>query len=340
MDRIERSIVVVNQKGGVGKTEVVKNLANAMNGSMTKRLLIIDVDPNGDQALDWGIGSDDGFNLASALMGSGELEPIELRPGIDLIAGGSVLADMIDELMDPHFGEGGRATREIRLISESALADAVNPLVDERGYQLVLIDTPPGERMIRRLVMTSSLYGILVTKPDYASRAGFAGFVRDAQKFGDDDFNILGAYIGPVPVGASRIKAENKRKLETEVETLYHSLHLARVQENKERSEAGLEPLAEQTMEDVHVFETSIPETRHAVVARELGLPALDYIDKEKFREAVLELDEQSRRYFPFPSGTKLETAKAWAFSHKSLAEEIHARYMELEFGQSEGKQS
>jgi chromosome partitioning protein len=127
---MSRVVVVVNQKGGVGKTTTAVNLSAYL--AIGSRVLLVDLDPQANATSSLGV---DWRTLErsvyEALMQQAPLESAilrEVQPGLDLAPAAPALAGAQIELVE----QGDR---------EGRLRRALEPLRDR--YDLIVVDCPP-----------------------------------------------------------------------------------------------------------------------------------------------------------------------------------------------------
>lgn len=123
-----RTIVFANQKGGVAKTTSTINTASALE-KMGKKVLLVDMDPQGDLTDGVGVDSEEAEFTVYEVMKS----QCPARDAIVNAMVGSVLVGSIDMSMaDQEFNQPGR---------EQMLKEALCEVKDD--FDFVLIDTPP-----------------------------------------------------------------------------------------------------------------------------------------------------------------------------------------------------
>lgn len=123
-------IAIANQKGGVGKTTTAINLSQAL-ALLDKRVLLVDLDPQGNATQGMGINLESITNSIGDLILSREIAAesvIYKGDGVDLIPSTPLLAKTERELVRITNGEL-RFAQRIRELREK--------------YDLILIDTPP-----------------------------------------------------------------------------------------------------------------------------------------------------------------------------------------------------
>jgi chromosome partitioning protein len=168
-----RTIGIVNQKGGVGKTTTAVNLAACL-AVAERRTLLVDLDPQGNATS--GLGVDKGALESSVY---------------DVLVGGLPLASAVRPTMIP-FLEILPATvdlfgAEIELVSvigrEHRLASALEGQTD--GYDFVLVDCPPSLGLLTVNALTAVDSVLIPIQCEYYALEGLSqllGTIRIVQK--------------------------------------------------------------------------------------------------------------------------------------------------------------
>lgn len=166
-------VTISNLKGGVGKTVSVVNLA-ASYARMGKRVLVLDMDPQGDATGYLGveeIAAEQNKHLAHAIEGKLSLEQIRLPTtveGVDILAGTRELREVQKRMegeLDQH------------LLLDSLLS---NKAIKE--YDLVLIDTHPSEDCLLVSALYSSHYYLIPLFPERRTSNAVSTMIAFASK--------------------------------------------------------------------------------------------------------------------------------------------------------------
>lgn len=199
---IPNSILVMNGKGGVGKTSLVANLAaNAAAGGW--KVLAVDTDPQGNLARDLGVlaPSDAGRNLREAGLAMELLEPMrDVRPNLDVAPGGEELHGLLGNIQ-ACFSRG-------QFLSATAVIErAIAPIA--ASYDLVVMDSPPGEKALQTAAARAARFILIPTCPDECSIDGL-GVVFDhyhqlRHEGTNPQLGVLGVVLALVPVAGTAI---------------------------------------------------------------------------------------------------------------------------------------
>ncbi len=126
-----KTIAIANQKGGVGKTTTTVNLAVGL-ANLGKKVLLIDMDPQGNATMGCGV---DSRNLSHSAC---ELLLAECTPQEAICAGAGGRIDLIGANTD-------LTAAELALMQaddpQHALKKQIQPIT--AGYDYILIDCPP-----------------------------------------------------------------------------------------------------------------------------------------------------------------------------------------------------
>lgn len=156
-----RLIACTNQKGGVGKTTTVVNLASylALAGD---RVLVIDLDPQGNATSGLGINRSEGSSVYDAVVDDVELTELVREtgiPGLSLVPSSIALAGAEIEL----------TPLEQR---ERRLARLLVPIRDQ--YEWVLLDCPPSLGLLTVNALTAADGTLIPIQCEYYALEGLA----------------------------------------------------------------------------------------------------------------------------------------------------------------------
>jgi chromosome partitioning protein len=205
---ISNSILVLNGKGGVGKTSLAANLAGlaALSGW---KVLAVDLDPQGNLGRDLGYlaDADDGGTLArAAALGERPTPMQSVRPNLDVLAGGPALDGLVAELQ--------RALLGGELAAVDRLGAALAAVAVD--YDLVVIDSPPGEALLHAAAVRAVHYILIPTRADAASVDGLGRVAAVVAREGaaNPRLEVLGVVLGPLPIQARAIARRTRAELE------------------------------------------------------------------------------------------------------------------------------
>ena len=166
-------VTVSNLKGGVGKTVSVVNLA-ASYAQMGKRVLVLDMDPQGDATGYLGTEESaitENRQLAHAIVGKLSLDQVRLKTavdGVDILAGTRELRE-IQKRME---GE----------LEQHLLLDSLLSSKFVKEYDLVLIDTHPSEDCLLVSALYSSHYYLIPLFPERRTSNAVSTMIAFATK--------------------------------------------------------------------------------------------------------------------------------------------------------------
>jgi chromosome partitioning protein len=164
-----RTIAVINQKGGVGKTTTTANLAHALVLNQYK-VTVIDLDPQGHLSTSLGVDCLQSPGLDSVLLNDYQIEDCvkQVRPGLSLVPSGPDLGDLEHQAMRG----AKRGTR---------LRHAMANKFQDQDY--VLIDCPPASGLLVINALFATNEALIPIAGDYLSLQGLSYLIGTFKNF-------------------------------------------------------------------------------------------------------------------------------------------------------------
>jgi chromosome partitioning protein len=246
-----RIIAVANQKGGVGKTTTTINLGAALV-EQGCRVLLVDLDPQGNASTGLGVEPDDReFTTYDLLLGDVDLAEIILTTGIERL-------NIIPATVDLSSADLELMSNEKRsyLLHDALRQPAMNGLY----YDYILIDCPPSLNILTVNAMVAAHSVLVPLQSEFFALEGLSQLI--------------------ITIREVRQSANPGLRIEGVVLTMYDS---------RNNLSQQVEADARENLGDM-VFETVIPRNVRVSEAPSYAMPVLEFDTASKGAQAYRSL--------------------------------------------------
>ena len=247
-----RIIAIANQKGGVGKTTTSINLSACL-AELGKKVLVIDLDPQGNTTSGFGIDKEEIENTVYELM-LGECSIRESMTKVENIEHLSLIPSNVN-----------LAGAEIELLGinekEYILKNAVDYIRDD--YDFIIIDCPPSLNMLTVNAMTTADSILVPIQCEYYALEGLSQLIHT--------INLVKERLNP----------------DLDIEGVVFTMYDSRTNLSMQVVENVKSNLSQK------VFQTLIPRNIRLAEAPSYGMPINAYDPKSAGAEAYMQLAEE-----------------------------------------------
>jgi chromosome partitioning protein len=214
-------IVIVNGKGGVGKSSLSAALAVAL-AKVGKKVGLIEMDEQGNNNEDLGTTGtnldDDGESQAAAILDSKPLTPTgQARPNLYVFPGGDHLEDVVEELYVQRRYASYHDDPEDQQAWMGMYAAAIDRIRDD--YDVIILDVAPGSEVLQSEALVAGDMVLIPSKSDPSSRKGLRVVAR---RFGqaralNSTLKLLGVVLFATNSSATKVQKNIKDNLEKDL---------------------------------------------------------------------------------------------------------------------------
>ncbi len=198
-------ISVINQKGGVGKTTTVINLAAGL-AMQDKKVLVIDLDPQGNATTGFGLSNIDSKNtIYEVLIGSKEFKNVIKNTSINNL---SIISSNVD-LSGLEIETAGDNKRAFFL--KDKLSEFLE--VNKARFSYIFIDCPPSLSLLTVMALVASHSLIVPLQTEFFALEGLTQLMKTIERITESlnsELNIRGILL---------TMFDKRNKLSTQVET-------------------------------------------------------------------------------------------------------------------------
>lgn len=164
---VTRTIAIANQKGGVGKTTTVINLAACL-AELKQTVLVIDLDPQANATSGFGLPRQEGASLYSVLLGQRELGDLIQPTAIENV-------NIIPSELDLAGAEVDIARMDSYL---HCLRKTIQPILDSQVFRFLLIDCPPSLGILTVNALAAAHSVLIPMQCEYYAMEGLSVITR------------------------------------------------------------------------------------------------------------------------------------------------------------------